>query len=260
MLFQLKFDDEIFAKLQQPGRDNEAQSTRDGSKDVCRSRKTEGCLVKRGLLNPGRQRNQRTRSQHCRRGQKHDEQQRETSLHRKKVVTAVHQGDVLSGMSDTPGNTRGVLRVIQNANTSTTDNDGVNPSEGFSKTSELSGIITARGGTSKRRMAKVARDRATPYSNTIVRETAAILQPEESPAGRVNPCHPCGAAGRHHGKTLLRLGQSKACRPELISTKVQAHRQESVGPRRTLGSHHLYYTIHELFKNNGHLHGYFFAD
>ena len=57
----------------------------------------------------------------------------------KSVVTSAGQGDVLSGMA--------VLRVKQSANTLTTGNDGVNPSESFSKTSELSTVITARGGT-----------------------------------------------------------------------------------------------------------------
>ena len=51
-------------------------------------------------------------------------------------------------------------RVVQNANTFSTGNNGINPSEDFSETSELGSVVAARGSTYKRRMASIARDRA----------------------------------------------------------------------------------------------------
>ena len=72
-----------------------------------------------------------------------------------KVVTIVGQGDVLSGMGDTQSNRRGVFRAVHHANTFTTGNDGINPSEDVSKTRELSSVVAARGSTSKRRMPRV---------------------------------------------------------------------------------------------------------
>ena len=55
------------------------------------------------------------------------------SLHRKKS----RHIDVLSGVGDTQSNTSRVFRVVQNANTFTTVNNGINPSGDFSETSEL---------------------------------------------------------------------------------------------------------------------------
>ena len=64
-----------------------------------------------------------------------------------KVITSVGQGNVVSSMGDTQSKTSGVYRVIHNANTFTTVIEGINPSEGFSNTSELSCVVAARGST-----------------------------------------------------------------------------------------------------------------
>ena len=47
----------------------------------------------------------------------------------------------------TPTGTRAACFESQNANTFAAENEGINPSEGFSKTNEFSSVITARGGT-----------------------------------------------------------------------------------------------------------------
>ena len=61
-----------------------------------------------------------------------------------KYIAIVHQGNVLSNMSDTQSDTSSVLRVIQNAHSFATKDGRFSPAEGFSKTSELSGVIAAR--------------------------------------------------------------------------------------------------------------------
>ena len=66
-----------------------------------------------------------------------------------KVVAFVGQGGILSGMGNTQSDTRSVFRVIQNAHSFAMRDEGINPSEGVSRNSELSfsGVVAVRGGT-----------------------------------------------------------------------------------------------------------------
>ena len=114
-------------KLQQHGKDNEACSTRDGSEDVRRARRTESCLVKRGLFSPRRQHNLRT-------GKKR-------SLH------LLARGIFFLAWA-TPRATRAACFESYKMRTRSSRGDkGINPSEGFSKTSELSRVVAVRGST-----------------------------------------------------------------------------------------------------------------
>ena len=58
-----------------------------------------------------------------------------------KVIKFVGQGNVPSSMSDTQSDTRRVIRVILNAHPFAKRDETFGPSEGFSKTSELSGVV-----------------------------------------------------------------------------------------------------------------------
>ena len=57
----------------------------------------------------------------------------------------------------THSNTNSLFRVVQNANTFTTGNRGINPSEGVSETSDLCSVVDARSSTYKRRGSHVTR-------------------------------------------------------------------------------------------------------
>ena len=141
----------------------------------------------------------------------------------KQVVTSAGQGDVLSGMADTKSNTSGEFRVIRIANTFTLRDERLGPFEGFSKTRELSRVVTARGGTKKKvgwpesHLTGPHRVRTKPRG-----ETAAIHQPANSEPSiwRMKPPsvkslqqkggNPClsggGTTGGKHGKPLLWFG------------------------------------------------------
>ena len=163
-------------------------------------------------------------------------------------------------MGDTQSDSSGVCRVIQNADTFTTRDERISPSERFSKPSELNGVIEAAP-----KNAGWPSSHVTGPNNIrthLSTETAAIHQPANSepscwpinppsvkkpPARRVNPSHSGGGtAGRKHGKTLLRLGMSKGCRPQLISTEVQTHQLVWAHD----GSHHLNSTVHCEIETN----------
>ena len=122
---------------------------KDGSEVVCQARETESCHEKRRPLEP-KEAAQSAHSLQALPGVAKHMMNSNVKFPlgpKNKDTTTVGQGNVLSSMGDTQDNTSGVFRVIQNANTFTTGNRRINPSDAFSKTSELSCVVAAQGST-----------------------------------------------------------------------------------------------------------------